>query len=62
MARPQPRDVPASVRAWREVLSRAVQPEHLVDEGYADAEEFCHFRDGAVAAQGGREHPLPQVE
>jgi len=50
------------VRARRQVLPGAVQAEHLADEGGADAEQAGDFRDGVVAAQGGLQHPLPQVE
>ncbi len=38
VSRPEARDVPAAVRAGREASARAVQQEHLVDEGQADAE------------------------
>lgn len=57
------RGVASAVRARRENAPSAVQPEHLVNEGHADAGQLRHLRrDGAVAAQGGREHPLPRIE
>lgn len=62
MPRQQAGRVAASVLAWGEVSTGAVEPQHLVDEGGADAEQTRDFRDGAVTAQGGGEHPLPQFE
>ena len=54
--------VAAAVRARCEALPGAVQAEHFVNKGSADAEQVGDFRDGMVAAQGGLQHPLAQVE
>jgi hypothetical protein len=44
--------VAATVRPGREVFSGAVQREHLVDEGSADAEGAGDLTDDAVASEG----------
>ena len=62
VARQQACRVAAAVRAGGYVLAGAVQVEHLVDEGGADAEQFGHLADGAVASERGGENFLPQVE
>src|SRR5215207_7457262 len=62
VSRPEARHMASAVRAWREVIPGAVEAEHLIDEGHADAEQFRHLGDGAVAAQGDREHAPPQIE
>jgi hypothetical protein len=53
MSRPEARGVAPAVRPGREVFARAVQSEHLVDEGGADAEQIPDFGDRAVAAKRG---------
>jgi hypothetical protein len=45
--------VAAAVRARGEVFSGAVQRQHLIDEGGADAEGGGDLSDGAVTAQRG---------
>jgi hypothetical protein len=54
--------VAAAVRPGREVFALAVQREHFIDEGRADAERLRDLAEGAVAAQGRGENLLPQVE
>jgi hypothetical protein len=54
--------VAAAMRAGREVFACAVQREHLIDEGGADAEQLRNLANRAVAAQSRGEHLLPQVQ
>ena len=58
----QSRDMAAAVRTRGEVLPCAVQAQHLVDEGSADAEQPGHFRDRAVATQCRDKNTLAQIE
>ena len=46
---------------WLQIVSRAMQAQHLFHEGDANAKQAGNFRNGVFALLGGRHHAYSQL-